>query len=296
MNIPIILIHAGNQSYVNFCINQALKYDNSVIILGDEQINPNAAFYKISEYEGFAAKFDHTYVHMSDGPSKFEIKAWRRWFVLADFMNRNNIEKAFSCDTDVLLYCNVTEIEKTLGNYTAAFTIPEYQPEYRISASSHVSFWTRKGINDFCYFSLELYKPENIKVLKEKWEYHIKNKIPGGICDMTAAYLFYKENKDNIINLISVRNGETFDYNISSPQNFQLDEYLTKDEIKKIIWKNGIPYCYNKILNKNIRFYSFHFQGEKKNLMEYFYYKNSILFNTKKHIKYFIKSLINLTK
>ena len=45
-------------------------------------------------------------------------------------------------------------------------------------------------------------------------------------------------------------------------------------EIKKIIFRDGIPYGFNRILNEEIRFLGIHCQGTAKILMRFFYYKN----------------------
>lgn len=44
--------------------------------------------------------------------------------------------------------------------------------------------------------------------------------------------------------------------------------------IKKFIFKKGIPYGYNKILKKKIKFICIHCQGRAKYLMRYIYSKS----------------------
>ena len=75
---------------------------------------------------------------------------------------------------------------------------------------------------------------------------------------MTLLYLFSKET--NFFPLTKVNNSIVFDHNILNAENFYSDEYemafdkINNRLIKKIEWKNGVPYAYNKVLKKEIRF------------------------------------------
>jgi hypothetical protein len=94
MIVPVILVHSGKQDYVDLCIRQALDYGNKVILIGDNCYG-TGEFYPISSYESMAIEFDRIYKHMSTNTYFFETKAWRRWFVLAEFMQRKGIDRAF---------------------------------------------------------------------------------------------------------------------------------------------------------------------------------------------------------
>jgi hypothetical protein len=287
MKIPIILIHSGSQSYINYAIKQAAKFDNKVILLSDRVLDICES-HIISNYEGLAKEFDRVYIHMSSNTYEFENKAWRRWFVLAEFMSKHHIKKAFSCDTDVLLYCNISDIDKKIEDHKSAFSILLDQEEFTQSASLHSSLWTIESLHEYCKYSLSLYS-ENLAKITNKWEYHQKNNIQGGICDMTAAYFFYLNNKDSIVNLSEIHNNSTFDESITYAGNLYKNEYPLEHGIKKIQWRNGVPYSYNYFVKKEVKFNSLHFQGNAKPLMEYFFYKDNIFFQIKKHLLNILK-------
>jgi nucleoside-diphosphate-sugar epimerase len=67
------------------------------------------------------------------------------------------------------------------------------------------------------------------------------------------------------------------------------DEYQRQFGLKKLIFKNGIPYGYNKSLNKEIKFLCIHCQGGAKGVMRFLYYKQLRDF-------YYIGNLVRVTK
>ena len=56
--------------------------------------------------------------------------------------------------------------------------------------------------------------------------------------------------------MCEVRGGSTFDHTIS-----ECDGYEMTNGIKKLTLQNDFPVCYNRIINKQVKFNSVHFQG-----------------------------------
>ena len=193
--LPIVFFHSGNiPGYLIRSVNQALIYNKNVVLITDT----SSEHLKIKQYlidqlnEGVAT-FEDKYVHMSSNSVSFELICIKRWFLLRNYMNKYNIDVCYYSDSDVMIYDNLTAVYSFYKEFDAAYTMTEYQENYRWSASACCSFWKRETINRFCDFILDLYSTSKIEKLKQKWNYHQQNNIPGGICDMTLLYLFTKE-------------------------------------------------------------------------------------------------------
>ena len=42
---------------------------------------------------------------------------------------------------------------------------------------------------------------EYLERYQKKWDWHLAQNKPGGICDMTTLYLFWEANQDRIVNM-----------------------------------------------------------------------------------------------
>jgi hypothetical protein len=197
---------------------------------------------------------------MSSNSYEFELFCSQRWFIVYDLMERFGIERAFVCDSDVMIYCDIDREETKLGSYSAAYCIPARQTDHRWGASAHVSFWSRETLGKFCSFMLDSYtNPIRKAALETKWKYHCAENRAGGVCDMTLLYLFALEH--DIINLSEIRGESSFDHNINQAENEYDDEYEMAQGIKNIRWEHGHPYGFNVRASRWVRFNTLHFQG-----------------------------------
>lgn|SRR3989338_4958031 len=304
---PIIFIHKGYSAYSYFSLKQARHSnpDTDIYLIGDKS-NDRFNFIRhvlMDDYSHRASSFGKVYKHYSTNSHQFELFCIQRWFILSEFMEKEREKSIFVCDSDLMIYCNISEQNKRFKDYTASCCYPDHQDNYRWSASAHNSFWTADAINSFCSFIFEIYTTDKMKILEEKWNYHILNKIPGGICDMTLLYLFVKENEDKIYNLLKVMDYSVYDDNINCSENYLRNEYQIKDSKKEIIWKDNHPYCYNINLNAEIKFLTLHFQGGAKQDIHRGYKGNEYrvkVYSFLREIMYFIFkkiiSLINLQR
>ncbi len=282
--IPVVYIHFGNHpEYLIKSVEQALVYNKEVILISDKEWkkegvkNISPAKYN----EGIDA-FLKVYQHKSTNAMKFELMCINRWFVLRNVMNALDIPVCYYSDSDGMLYDNMEAVYKNYSEYEASYTYTEMQDNYRWSASACCSFWKRETLNKFCDFIMELYTPEKINVLEEKWKYHQINNIGGGVCDMTLLYLFSKQIK--FYPLSKVMNDFCFDQNMRVSENYFPDEYEMQQRVKparkKVKWKNNQPYGFNKVLNKEIRFVTLTEypkimidEAERKNIMKRIFIK-----------------------
>ena len=121
----------------------------------------------------------------------------------------------------------------------------------------------------------------------EKW--HKTYTAPGGICDMTLLY-YYAHNQETFVGLQLPTfptidndltqifdNTLTFDLHLATHGNHLYPEDYETDNSnnKKIKYIDNQPYCFNKRLNKDIKFILLHFQGRNKAIMKDFYLKTN---------------------
>ena len=245
--IPVVYIHQGNQPYLRTALEQAKRWNPEVVLLGIGNKGMWSPWYPwISKRMiGFQA----VYQHMNTNPEPFELACFYRWFALHDWMTEQGVDRVFYCDTDVMLYCNVTEWAESVGNPDVSFQIPQHQPEYRWSASAHVSLWTRDALGAFCDFIMWLYT-EDIGHLQQKWAWHQETRTPGGVCDMALLWRWaigdLLARRLALVNNAQVINGATFDHNINVAENYELDEYAmwpegTKKSSFKESWADNRP-------------------------------------------------------
>ena len=90
---------------------------------------------------------------------------------------------------------NICEALRTVGVYRtspmpiAALSLSESNHELSMSYTSHVSLWDISDLENFVDFMSMCFLTE-LKILNKKWEFHQKNNVAGGVCDMTIMYLW----------------------------------------------------------------------------------------------------------
>lgn len=277
--IPVIISHFNQQpKYLRFALKSAANFNKNVVLIGDDS---NQDFWENHwnvtsiESEKYQA-FQKCYVQMSYYSQKYEDSFWKRMFMLEEWMKKNDKKQAFLLDSDVMTFGNYSiELAPLLfDNYIASLMTCENQDNFRWASSCHFSYWTLEGIKDFTNFSIEAYSNQEIrKQLETKWKWHKDNHQPGGVSEMTLLYLWSKDNP-KVANSSKVTNDTTIDHSINTSTNYLEDEYQMQLGLKKIIFRAGIPYGFNNILNKEIRFVCIHCQGTAKILMRFFYDEN----------------------
>ena len=121
--IPVMVHHetgekaqaAGkkNQEYLKYCIAQAKKYNEKVVLLGDEYNKAwcddwhNANDFITEKWTKFHAVFEN----LSTYPTAWAEGIFKRFFLILEYLERNSFEECVIIDSDVLLYLNVSEYE-----------------------------------------------------------------------------------------------------------------------------------------------------------------------------------------
>jgi hypothetical protein len=70
-----------------------------------------------------------------------------------------------------------------------------------------------------------------------------------------------------VFNLAKVIDNSVVDGGITISTNYFEDEYEMRDGFKRLVFRNGVPYGFNKILNQEVRFWCLHCQGDSKGVM-----------------------------
>ena len=275
-NVPTIFCHIGKQEYLKCAISAALASGNDVVLLGDPSnkslctkwVDQNHL--DLSQYK----KFEKIYRHLSTNSMEFEIACFKRYFLIKSFMESRCINACFMVDSDVLLFQNLNDLEIE-DKINLVLSRRLEQPEYGWTASPHIFYCTLDVINEFIDFLFYEYS-HNVEQLLQKYNYYIKSKKPGGVCDMTLLYLWSLERKD-YLNLCTIYN-PIFDLSVQSINQFS-DKTFIKDnilKIKKIIRVNNeYMFCLND--GSKVRAAAIHFQGTSKSIMPDYWNKRSYL-------------------
>ena len=110
--IPVVMIHKGNDPYLEYSIGQATK-NNKVIFIGDTPPCANYYAFKFVNINSLDLDrynaFGEIYVHLNTTPPDYELFCYRRWFLLLAMMKAKNLETVFYIDSDVMLFPNIND-------------------------------------------------------------------------------------------------------------------------------------------------------------------------------------------
>ena len=268
MKLPIIFFHTGYQEYLELCLRQA-ALKNEVILIGNAanahlgQLN-NVSHYMMTDFPEQVQQFLDNYVHLHPGGKVFEILCFVRWIVTRNVMKKYGINNVFYSDSDNLIYSDLEKVYEQHGRPKFSLAVPQEQLPYRHQATGAVSYWDFDTLNEFCYFIIECYtNPKKFALLEEKWNWHHKSGVGGGICDMVVLWHFLKDREHEVITRV-MPDKTTFNININEPTNYYYSkpEYeMQNEQIKKIVFKDNMPYCKNILSGENVMFHNLQFQG-----------------------------------
>jgi hypothetical protein len=108
-----------------------------------------------------------------------------------------------------------------------------------------------------------------------KLQWHKKNKVSGGICDMTLYHLLHAEKiLDSVtdLNLPRMVDGEyaVFDHNVLDSYGFSGENTYKKQNGVKVIVQSGERFYFKHTDGSLVRTLSIHFQGRAKFLLDGF--------------------------
>lgn len=268
--IPVIIIHQGYSSYLNYTITKASEL-NFVYYIGDVNPNINVSNYEfinINTVSEGTNQFRSVYEHLNTTPYEYELFCYNRWFILKNFMLQRKLDVVFYIDSDVLIFVDVNKEWEKYNQYEMTLL-------HRTAAIS--SFITMNGIENFCRLINKIYSNKNdYPFMKIKSHFEVRQRcgLPGGVCDMTLLDYFHYSGSDGggpgrIGEMMQIIGESTYDHNINDKD----QDFRFENGIKSIEIKNKKPYVFNEKLNKFILFNSIHFQGGAKHLIPLIYGK-----------------------
>lgn len=265
----ILILHDGNQDYLNKCVLQAQKNCNRVKFIGKSELFESELKNEdLKNAEKSINLFLSFYKHMSTNPERIEISCFKRFFYAYEYAKINSLADIWIIDSDVMIYTNLIEISEKgrwLELYDAGLSIQNQEyASYDWAASPHTSWWKTEKLKNFLEFIVDTYK-NNISTLEEKYNFNRTEESRGGVCDMTLLYLWSLNKK--ILNFANEFAGEyCIDHNINQtkiPNNFIVK---MRYGIKRVFYDDDIIKLETNN-NKRIKVGTLHFQGRAKNFM-----------------------------
>ena len=281
--IPIIFVHKGNNYFLHYTLTQAQIFNpnSDIYLIGDETNRhfKGIKHYFIDDFAQSANQFSQIYKHLSSNSYDYELFCFQRWFIILEFIKKQNITHFLYLDSDVLIYCNVNSIFNAYLDFD--FTICDEQ-------APCTTLFNKKSIHDFCNFITNLFTQDFYLDILTKM--HTKGAV---ISDMTAFKLYPQYQSAKVKELTDINNYSCFDDNINIAGIFKGEKGR-----KKIYWIENKPYARLAENDQLILFYSLHFQGKAKHII-YKYLINSkykhvgALFAIKHYILLIISKVIS---
>lgn len=268
--MAIVFVHTGYSPYLEFTLRQAhaSSPESEIVLLGDS-VNDRFQFIRhvdirTDSYVEAVRDIRTSYVHMSTNREAFELACFERWFVLKQWMQETETSEALVFDTDVMLYASEAKILSQLPpNAALGLCLPPDPGGFAWAASAHASFWSAEAVQAFCTFVLQSYTQAPMRrSLEDKWAWHQDRGVAGGVCDMTALYLF-AQTRSGVHNLLQPKQGAAFDHNLNVAANAEPDEIEMNGRIKRVRWDDEGPYSLRRTGDRT-RWMGLHLQGQAK--------------------------------
>lgn len=263
MDIPIIYFHKSHSYYLHAALLKArmTNPNRDIILLGDET-NARYSFvrhYNIKDYMNYANEFAKVYEHHSPNPFAFELMCFQRWFVIKEFVCKNIGGAFLYCDTDTLLFTDITEDLKTWVDYS--FTICR-------TGTPCFTYFNKGEIEKFTDFIYRLYSSMEGRDLIRTYAKRLRDeKKRYGISDMTAFMAYERCQGVKCLHVDSIVNGTCYGHNYRDRN----DGYEMRDNHYNVKEGPGIPSCLFLPTNEIVKFKGLHCQGGMKKRMPNFF-------------------------
>ena len=261
-SIPAVVVHHGAQDYLAISLDSICKFYRPNLI-GDQTNQHMTQSWVNSDELGseLADRFRSVFTNMSSNPAEFEERCFLRYYWMLEFCKRNDLDRFIHFDSDVIVLAPLPE-EVVQCPYLA-LSIPEDQSNKRWSVGPHVACWTMEALTEFCQFVIELYE-RNDSRLQDKFDHHIQNNLPGGVCDMTLLYLFCQDKGvENVTN--ATRYSPIIGFNLNNCDGYHRDEFDKIMGVKKMSRVNGRLCFFRNGVSVDVA--TIHAQGRAKLLM-----------------------------
>ncbi|NVM87904.1 hypothetical protein FHT32_001543 [Variovorax sp. SG517] len=258
-SLPFIVVEDRQNRTLALCRESAALAGEPLFVLSDTDAGP--------AYE----RFCRSYVHLSSNPPEFEKICFRRYFLLARFLESHPEVRDFVLvDSDVLLFQGAgLHIRRLAGKADFSGSRMQSADDWNpCQISPHVSYWTSNGLRRFVAYVLDSYAtPSGRRKLREIAARFAARGVRGGVSDMTLLYLWaHATGNDDPIN--RVLDGTVVDHNINGMHNLHRGEFKVLGGAKRIAWREGKAWL-TSATGDMTQVVALHFQGSAKMAMPY---------------------------
>ncbi len=300
--IPVIVHHETgakkqsggkkNQEYLRYCIEQAQKYNEKVVLLGDESNRQWCSdWHHVNEFQ--SARFDtfaKVFHNFSAYPDSWAVSFFKRFFLIYEYLLKNDYDDCVILDSDILVYVNFSEYAP-FADCDTALEIPANQDlggapagnGLRWTACAGISYFKRDALSSFLDYCIDMYA-NHVDYIEKKWNAHQTYHLPGGVGEMSLLYLWTKTlPAERVLNLLIPYQDTVFDLNMCISECYVRNEYQHDGllRIKHLRWIDGEPYCKQLSSQKLIHFNALHFVDISKLYMYDFFSTQKISFSTR---------------
>ncbi|SDZ09531.1 hypothetical protein SAMN05518669_12122 [Variovorax sp. YR634] len=257
--LPFIVVEDRQNKTLALCRESAALAGEPLFVLSDTDAGP--------AYE----RFCRSYVHLSSNPPEFEKICFRRYFLLAQFLESHpEVREFVLIDSDVLLFQGAApHIARLAGKSDFSGSCMQSADGWNpCQISPHVSYWTANGLRRFVAYVLDSYAtPSGRRKLRDIAGRFAARGVRGGVSDMTLLYLWaHATGNDAPIN--RVLDGTVIDHNINGMHNLVRREFKVLGGAKRIAYRDGKAWL-TSTAGELTRVVALHFQGSAKMAMPF---------------------------
>ncbi len=246
--IPIIFIHYGDSAYLEYSLDLAKKKNPNkrVILLGDKTNKKYTKldiehFYFEDYFSGEEVeKFKKNYQFIAGDAKRksyWTNFVFKRWFCIYNFINKNNIEKFWTFDSDTLILTSLLQFEEKFHDIDCTTQCNGICMNGFVNNQDVVKGYVNK-INEL--FTREDYLNKQKEEMKEnpRWAF----------TEMRAFKTYEEESVIKTKRLSEIIDSSTFDECICQDNDMEMEKKENYDyKTNKLYFKNG------EIFEKNLK-------------------------------------------
>lgn len=247
-------VHQGRTAFLKYAVRQALSVGYEVVVLGDQQVAralPEVEVVPLASVMKRAERFARRYHHISLNDPGYELFCYQRWFALLEFQERQG-QPLLVLDSDLLIYPGADQaLSKRMGNKGLCNTP-----------------WTNlirrpEALQPFCDFLDQVFADRaEVERLAHLWGEGL-GRGPH-LADMELMFEYGQRHPDQVHDLEQDSYQAGFDNMVRDTQAHQ----ALHGHKRIAYWRDGAPWI-ARPEGEPQRFFTLHFQGISKPLMEF---------------------------
>lgn len=268
----VVVTHRGFKPYLGTCLRRAAiaAGRGRVVLIGDaEAARAGIGTHHPVDDPALQADLDElrgVYRMVSRSHSLERERFWaERWFLIRNFMRRENLDGCLAIDSDVLLFCDVGEESLRFAPY--AMTFGRWDP---VRVVPHCNFIRgRAAIEDLCRFILDAYRDP--RTLERLASLNRKRDGSAWISDMSLLASWAATSGFPVGFLEdTVADGVGFDSCLDHVGGYASCNYLpgVMKPWKRLRFRDGVPYGTIRASGLEIPMKCVHYHGHMKLLMK----------------------------